>query len=656
MDLPPLKLQKLSTKKTSSNMRKHISLITLGLTLRQSFLVRCGPEELTHIDQRFSTPEMVNSFSFVPEHPSHDVIGTVNESNLQIPSSVKITPYAAFFRESKEVMDRSTKEGVKTLANQVILMISNLSPTSESWESWLQRNQGTVEEFIKTAYTALYSDEVCDEEERTWIVGILSAISKYMPPDQDKMTGEEKIERFPWGNQVALEIKATKEFEPFMTKRFESLWLRNEHISANEISKDLDELLQRANMFGIYDLMKEEEIPCKVSAIYELISKHLMKSKLPEEENEISGILNDIKDFFKNTDLFGWEGQYCEQILQHILKHSPQTRKIFSDLLQDYTFFRQVHFPFAKKDMIEYLKQETEMKDLNNYIKVIKGWKEEVTCQLLPSEGRFLLERFTKKLNSQELDRPDHHKFIAAFYLIFPSEAKYLRGWIEKGWVFHKIELENLKGIWSKVFPDGFIPDANFGEYQWMFLVKNPSCLERVMLYQAGTKMKTSTQPGVSELGDILENGKLTSLSASDHYKKVMKILQEVDDITSANEVYRLCLEFIRHIVSLKKEYATAFLQEMESSKEFRITIQKAIKTFKKPRKDSDPTERSVAVTTSNFYTFLQKVENIFTIHPQQKIKHVMMEKVAAQLQYQPNDFNLIIGGQPFKFKFNATC
>lgn len=226
-------------------------------------------------------------------------------------------------------------------------------------------------------------------------------------------------------------------------------------------------------MFGIYDLMKEENIPCKLTAIYELISTHLMKSKLPDEENEISDLLNDIKDFFKNTDLFGWEGQYCEQILQHVLKHSPQTPKIFSNLLQDYTVFRQVHFPFAKKDMIEYMKQETEMQDLNKYVKIIKGWKEEETSGSVPPEGKFLLDRFIKKLGSQELDQPDHHKFIAAYYLIFPSEEKYLRGWIEKGWAFHNIELEHLKGIWSKVFPDGCIPDASFGEYKWMFLVKS---------------------------------------------------------------------------------------------------------------------------------------------------------------------------------------
>ncbi|EGG08486.1 uncharacterized protein MELLADRAFT_61771 [Melampsora larici-populina 98AG31] len=335
---------------------------------------------------------MVNIFSFVPEHPQNDLSGTVKNAN-KLQFSTRITPYAAFFQQCKAVRDRTKNQEIKSLTEKVEFMISTLTPTFESWGDWLKRHRDTVNEFIQVAYQAFDSDMSPNHKERIWIVGILSAISTHMPPDhKTKMTIEEKIGKIPWTNQVILEIQATKAFEPLMTKQFESLWLRHEHISADEGSKDAEELLERSDMFGFFDTAKEELIPCRLTTIYKLISKHLMKSKLPEDVNEILELIHDLKDFFKTTYLPEWEGRYCEAILRHILKHSSQTQNLFSNLLQDYEFFRQIHFPFAKKDMIEYLQEEIGMNVVEGYITNIKGWKEDVNSRGVSADAQSVYE------------------------------------------------------------------------------------------------------------------------------------------------------------------------------------------------------------------------------------------------------------------------
>ncbi|KAH9810957.1 hypothetical protein DFH28DRAFT_1085168 [Melampsora americana] len=631
-------------------MKKLLSTVILGLNLSQSIVI-CGPGELKHVDT-FLGPEMVNSFSFVPEHPSNDVIGTVSQSNI-LQSSTKITPYASFFRQTKEVADRTQSQEIKELAVKVDSMISTLNPTFESWGNWLERNQDTVNQVIKLAYEAFDSDHGCDEIERTWIVGILSAISKFMPPDEKKLTMEEKIGKIPWTNQVILEIQATKAFEPFMTKRFESLLLKNERISTNEINKDLEELLARSNMLGIFDTLKEERIPCQVTRIYDLISKHLLKSKLPEDENEIRELIDDLKEYFKKTNLSEWEGEYSEAILRHILNHSDRIHKIFSERLQDYTFFRQIHFPFAKKDLIEYLQAESKLEDLEGYLIKIKGWKEEDTLRKSSKDGEVLLENFWT-LTQVEKNYRNYHKFFTAFCLIFPHLEEEVKDSIDgrqtPNWI-----VEDTMNTWSKLYPDGIIPDANFGEYHWMLLIKNPSYLQKSVIYQAVTKMKHSKEPSMVELGESLASWPDDNMrgSASKIYEKVVKTLSVFQDIKTSNEVYGMSLEYLYNLVSFKSGCASEFVYMMKSSEAFQRTIQKAVKAVRKMRKVPTLVNKDLHASVSGFDNFLQIVGDIpKDSQLDQEQKDMITEEVIDQFKFKPHNFHLIIGGQPVQFYF----
>ncbi|KAH9810953.1 hypothetical protein DFH28DRAFT_1033132 [Melampsora americana] len=628
-------------------MKKLLSTVILGLNLSQSIVI-CGPGELNHGDT-FLAPEMVNSFSFVPEHPSNDVIGTVSQSNI-LQSSTKITPYAAFFRQTKEVADRTQSQEIKELAVKVDSMISTLNPTFESWGNWLERNQDTVNQVINLAYEAFDSDHGCDEIERTWIVGILSAISKYMPPDEKKLTMEEKIGKIPWTNQVILEIQATKAFEPFMTKRFESLLLKNERISANEINKDLEELLARSNMLGMFDKLKEEKIPCQVTKIYDLISKHLLKSKLPEDENKILKLLYDLKDFFKHTDISEWEGRYCEAILQHTLNYSSQIRKIFSNLLQDFNFFRQIHFPFAKKDMIEYLKEEPKMNDLKGFMNNIKSWEADQTLHAVGPDGQVILDTFYDLMDPERSNQNflHHYKFLAAFYLIFPHRGNDL---LERSdWL-----AAELMNMWFTLYPEGIIPHANFGTYEWMPVIKNPSYLQNTLMYLAANKMNHSEEKSIVELGISLDTwpDDSTGVSASQHYQKIFNTLSVFQNTEASDEVYERSLEFIYHLVSVKNGCASEFVHMMKTSIEFRKMIQQAAKKVRKMKKIPHRVDRNLPVAISGFHKFLQIAGDMFKNDQlDQTQQDVMIEQVVEKLK-KPPDFHLIVGGQPFKFHFN---
>ncbi|KAH9810023.1 hypothetical protein DFH28DRAFT_987117 [Melampsora americana] len=628
--------------------------------------VQCGLTQTTNIfhtetsEHNLSTLQYVNRFSFVQDSTSTGIVDTIDEAK-KLPPVANITPYAAFFRKSEVIKATTKNEGVKHVADKVISLIATLSPRSELWGNWLGRNEDTVDDCIKLAIEAFDSDASCNEKERTWIVGILAAILRYMPPETEgeQMTAREKIGRMPWSNQVILEIQAATRFDSYMTKRFESLWLGDNHISEEEISKELEELLQRSKLFNQYDSTREEKFPCLLTTIYEPISKHLLRSKLPDNEKEVSKLIIDFKDFFKNTNLSEWEGEYSEAIFQHILSHSPQAQKTFISLLQGYSFFRQIHFPFAKKDMIEYLKNYPEVDKLGEYVQKIEGWHEEKTLgPTSEAGGHELLNRVYNHMDSQKDEKfsLEHDKFLAAFHLIFPRQEKELYDSIQKNpWLSRpKLSLH----VWSKLYPSGRVPDANFkfGEYRWMLPIKTPVFLSEAVRHKLMTMMQDSKEKNIKELGKLFDYGSPRIKRVSDdYYDQVVKALQEAQKYPSANEVYVVSLELIYYLVSFEYGYAKRFVYKMKDSDKFRTTIQKASKFVRKVRKSAPLEEGIPLLSTSQFDEFLNKVENMFKVDQLNgQGSDIVIEHLTKELEFKGHDFHLIVQGQPVRFKFAA--
>ncbi|EGG08729.1 uncharacterized protein MELLADRAFT_61669 [Melampsora larici-populina 98AG31] len=590
--------------------------------------------------QQCSKTDMVNSFSFVSGHPLQDVIGTVNEANI-LSSSIKITPYAAFFRKSEEVKDQTQKEGIKELADLAISMISTLSPTFESWKDWLKRNEEIVNIFIKSA--SFNHEMGCDEIERTWIVGILCAISKYSPADVEQMSGEQKINRISWSNQVLLEIKATIAYEPFMTKRFEALWL-GEQISANEISKDLEELLERARVFGTFDMVKEEGVRLQGYRTYNLISKHLLQNKLPEDGHEMLELVNDFRRLFKKHPISVWEKGYCEALFQHVLNHSVQSGKIIRILFQDYGLFRKEHFDLAKQYMLCYLAKESNFHTKNQHLKAryledIRGWTAQATAESSPPAACHLLEFFFKNLDSRKEDYLDHHKFIAAFFIVFPTQEKFFNDAIERGYRTVRHKVDSLIDMWSKVYPDGVIPEPTLDVLIFILSHKHPDStwLEKVILHQIVNKLKISLGSGIVDLARVLEdkNWSLTAIGdeALFKYNKVIQHIQGAGDITSAEAVYELILRMMYHSIRFKIGCANAHVGKRRLSQGIREIILKAVEHYRRMRIVLPPVDRDIPISPPGLNTFVESVSNILDNHQLDQIaENTMIEQVIRHL------------------------
>ncbi|EGF96894.1 uncharacterized protein MELLADRAFT_114758 [Melampsora larici-populina 98AG31] len=409
-------------------------------------------------------------------------------------------------------------------------------------------------------------------------------------------------------------------------------------------------------MFGIFDMAKKA--PSRGSKIYKLISKHLLQSKLPQDEDGILDVINDFKDLCQNTAVYGWVTKYCEGIFRHILNHSSHTAKVSKTLFQDYGFFRKISFAFAKLDMIDYINQQPNFPAKEKHLKNIESWKEEATSKSFSPGGTHLLESFYKNMDSRPEDYLDHHKFIAAFFLVFPTKENHLKESIERGYSYHHQEVEKLMGIWSRVYPDGVVPDATFGEYKWMLLVKNPAWLERVMLHQIATQLKIAMGPCIMDLVNVLATGPWSSnyigFSASVQYKKVIDNLQVADAGIVADVVYELSLKLVYHLIRFKSGCDNGFSGISNPSKEIRTIIYNAIETFTKMRKAHPPVKGNLPASTPGFDHFLYTVSDILDSgkldHTQEKM---MIKQVTEQLKFKPQDFHLIISGQPFKFEFS---
>ncbi|EGG08668.1 uncharacterized protein MELLADRAFT_84654 [Melampsora larici-populina 98AG31] len=628
-------------------MMSFFSAFLLVLHATPSLLVQCGLTPWASRDIGYTktsarslfVPQLVDKSGFVPDCTPSGPVGSTHDVN-KLSSPIAITPYAAFFRKSEAVKAATKNELVKRSADKMMSLVSTVLPTPELWGGWIERNGCAVDDFIELAAEALDSDVSCNEKERAWIVGILAAISIYVPSNEHQIAGG-KMGKTSWSNQVILEIQAHKEFEVSMTSRFEALWLQEEHNPLLGISDQLEEVLERAKLFGMYDLKKPKNMPRNKVSIFGFISKHLLEVNLPKEEEELLGFINEFKNLFMNMDLTGWEGQYAEVIFRHVLDHSSKVRRIFHSLLQDYRFFREIHFPFAKKDLVN----NPENKFLPYASTTLKSYDEKKCRESKKKQIWYMIEQMNKAMKP-ELSKEYYagqYQLIAAYCLIFPSEEEHLRDESNKYDLNCKV-LEHWKHILLMSYPSGFVPDSKFGEYQWMLLLRDPSYLGETRMDQTINKIRQLGNPVFRFLAYFPSNHirhQFQSPYADSYYNICFEVLQQTGDRDLAENVCELSLQFIHNLVNF---WPMPFLKKMKESDNYRKTIQKASEHVINAKKglDSD--------VVNHFDVFLDKLVNL--AQNKNSLEDTDGTKLIVKAEELRPDFHISIGGERFKFQF----
>ncbi|EGG09160.1 uncharacterized protein MELLADRAFT_61416 [Melampsora larici-populina 98AG31] len=259
-------------------------------------------------------PSTVNKHTFAPMNRSSETRAGRTRATLwgivklSTPPSDPI-PHCDFFRDSKLVMESTSHIGIKALSEKVLVLLSTLTSYPESWHNWLERNDQIVIECLDLAQQAL-GTEIDWEIDRLWAVGIVAALTTNVPSYSDRL--RERLSSLSWTNQVTVEIEMTKarcrlkdelhvpfaivDFEAATTYRYKCLRHRGkDHEPATQYD-GAKECLERAALFAHYDAIRVKRLPTRESKVYGIISQYLLRSTLPEEEEQVEKI--DSKHLF----------------------------------------------------------------------------------------------------------------------------------------------------------------------------------------------------------------------------------------------------------------------------------------------------------------------------------------------------------------------
>ncbi|KAH9821590.1 hypothetical protein DFH28DRAFT_949945 [Melampsora americana] len=648
-------------------MKTFLALSFLILSIILSLIMRCvaggseDPEYVKMLAAHSSVLDMVNKDSFLVRHDGVESIDT-----FEAPHSTRQNiPYAPFFQESSSIQKKTKNKPLADMAGKVMDMISSLGPTMVPWGDWLSHSDSMIKDCLELAHEAFDSEVGCNEEERLWAVGILGAILKYLPRDEDNMTAERKFQGFDWSNQVWMEIQAAKDFESVMTSKFKSIVQKDASILGVHTSPELKERLIRAEIFGRYDERKKMNFPCLQSDLYKIISTHLLETKLPDEKVKIEKLMNGFRSLFKRMLLSGWESDYALELLQHLLAHSSSIQDTFHQLLQDYEFFRDMHMPFAKNDVEEILK--THRLDLRTNFSIIKNNIRHWNLSKEPGDIARLWKMFEDKSYFEpKIENLDYiYKLMVGLALINGEEEKALAKVFTNYATSTSTQGSALRKIWLALWPDGCVKEAKFGEYRWSIFMKDPSVLQIAKIHQTANEMTKSMSHSVQELGislvKVTKNiGHEMQLACRECLTQVFVNLRTLDTVFAGQDIYKMDLESIHHLIKYKEEFLGIFLNHLESSKDDRMLIHTAIMhMIKRGIVENDLVKTKITdskgvkyVPHSHFGQFLVTLLDIINKMNMPKSGKENHEEYAQRLGEKFDKFKLSIGGHLLEFEF----
>ncbi|KAH9810947.1 hypothetical protein DFH28DRAFT_1110491 [Melampsora americana] len=545
------------------------------------------------ISQKIDGPEMVNKFSFMPEPPSSEWFGPMRKALDQIspPQNPSSTPYSVFFIKTKSIKNQTEITPIRNLAENILHLISTLTPTPEPWNMWLQRNEDLVTSCLSIAEDALKPSKNCNRKERLWAVGILSALVKYLSPNIDGITSQRKLDFYNWSLQVYVEIQATIEFEPFMTANFKTIWAKDEELPRD--TSELKECLDRAQLFGDLCRMMEQSISGQTSDLHQFVVRYLVNTKLPEKERQLEKFIDDFRKLYKKMNLHLWE---------------------------DDTVFRDFHGANAKQDIFDALQDLPE----NHPVKAHHNMIHRILYDLNFNKNHEDILKFliNELQTGVEINRSSEYNLtvyevLIGLCILHPTAEKYfVQEAIEKG--------DNvpvfLAHIWMSLYPKLVVTKGTFSQYGWRLLIMNPTYLQDARRQLSAINMQHSNFFIVREMGRFLKTIPRKSGGNTSHalipdnviieqYKRVAQNLYQYEDSDYISELQAMSFEFVFHLVNYKESWASLFLEQLHYFEDFKTNIWRNAYHLRKSGIDEwKQNPDDFHVNSSEIYDFINKI------------------------------------------------
>ncbi|EGG00584.1 uncharacterized protein MELLADRAFT_111718 [Melampsora larici-populina 98AG31] len=493
------------------------------------------PSEEAHINSRVRDREdtlhiptkrikiEANEASQDPASRSREA-GISTGAPISVPS-LQAVLYSFFFQSAKKLFatPRFDPHIIK-LAGGIRRLISKSQP----WDLWIHKDQRLVVKWFMTAHTALHKGTL-SECERTWALGIVAALVKYLRPITTDIV--QRLKEVTWKYHVYLEIQAALsmtylhfchklEFEVSLTERFKSLLMTSQRHPTN---KALEECFSRARLFRSHDEIRARHFPDKWDGIDNFVSGYLLNVKIPQEDMSIKYMIHKFASYFRNIEIPSWEGTYAKAIFIYLMNHWQDTdASCLSRLMEwieaDFDLYRDLHLPYFKADVKAILSNPEILSRGITYDELIdtsKPFRAPIFKTFLSSRGK---EEFSDSTQG------DMYKLTVIASLIHPSLKELVTQAIDQ----NPSIIQRLAPVWLKMYPDLSVKSYHLFDYHYITFQKRPQYLasaHRQLLLE-----KMSRYSKTKSLGKFLQ---LIPLNGSklDPSLHMIKFFEDATDI-----------------------------------------------------------------------------------------------------------------------------
>ncbi|KAH9810233.1 hypothetical protein DFH28DRAFT_504378 [Melampsora americana] len=247
-----------------------------------------------------------------------------------------------------------------------------------------------------------------------------------------------------------------------------------EHTPIKAYSHGLEESSTRAELITKHGNGREDLTEFK--PIDNLVSRYLTGPELPRDTEQVSNLLGEFSQIFKNMKVQSWEGEYSIELFQHIL-HFWSYGSSNSPLLQalkDRTLWKNLHQSLAQNDIIqlsERLRPFLSQKKLSSSPEVDLYSILNNPQQNHPHFEVAIKELLVELKDIADKDLKDAYSLVMAHDCLGHTAEKILLN--EPRWNI----VEGLQQAWAAVHPNFELGDVDVMDYRYHILLKNPHLL-----------------------------------------------------------------------------------------------------------------------------------------------------------------------------------
>ncbi|EGG10546.1 uncharacterized protein MELLADRAFT_103205 [Melampsora larici-populina 98AG31] len=428
-------------------------------------------------------PAMVNMFSFKPVNRIKGSWFTDFKKFWGMSKTTRVAmdpgrpqthvPYYSFYKNAHHFRNEYyTKNGnqIEELAQKVLLLIDTLDYISVPQNIWLNKESKLVQECQEFAYHTLLEPKKLRDLERYWVIGIWVALEKGKKED---IHSEIEIPK-DFNKQIYLEILAYLHNSPAITQAFDH-WVNQKPVRVRAFGGGLEESLKRAALIGYHEDKRAGQPPHPIET---LVSEYLTAAELPQEIDQVSGLLDRFREMFKNIEfeVQSSEGQYTISIFKHIrnFQSSQTINESLHRALQEEDFWVDLHTFVAKYEVVQYSKRLKRF--LSN--RKLKSNKELDLYSILkdPLQEHINLNdaitQLVLKLKTISKDQLGYaYKLIMAHVFLKPTLEREILS--QNTWNV----VGGLQRAWALIYPGLELPRVGIMDYQYYIFVKYPQLL-----------------------------------------------------------------------------------------------------------------------------------------------------------------------------------